>query len=60
MTGQICDIHSKKFYNSLGTGHEGPKYIVFIKTTNKGLLFLQKRPCPGAEHSDHDIFYLPK
>jgi hypothetical protein len=60
VTGQICDIDSEKFHNGLGRGREGPKYIIYIKTTTERLLFLQMRPCLGAEHGDHDIFGLPK
>ena len=60
MTGQICDIYSKKFYNSLETEHKGLKYTVFIKSTTKRLLFLQKRLCLGAEYSHYNIFHLSK
>jgi hypothetical protein len=60
VTGQICDIDSKKFHKWFRDRREGPKYMIFIKITTEELLFLQLRPCLGAEHGDHDTFDLPK
>ena len=60
MTRQICDIHSKHFYDTWRMGHKGPKYMYFITSTTEGLCFLQMRPCLGAKHGDHGIFGVPK
>jgi hypothetical protein len=61
VTGQICKSHNEIFYNGLGTGREGPKYMIFYKkSTTERLLLLQKRPCLGAEHGGHGIFDLPR